>query len=571
MIDPDFSRPPKVPVLVLPTAHIPLPEDMPNEKLESVANRIVRETIETWENRVREGQEAMVESHRESLPKLSRAGLTYGEQSISAYLTSRLNEENRPLRRAATRALGQIATNDTAAVETVLDQLDDEDPSMRHEAAAALGEIGTFDQEIIERLTTGIENGPPEMRHGAAVALGRVASDEPEVVESLVDQLSDDKMMVRIAAAQTLSQIDVNKRSITEGLVELLNSHPFEDPVASRVAAEVLGWIDTGQPTVTDALVDRLKRKKELIHEEIADVFRAHNYVQMQEPFTPRAPTSSAEKRRKILYEWFTEHGWTELETFEKLEQMAKDEDPDVPDSVVVQIQEDNQTVRQAAAEALGRIGRKDPEVTEALVDCLEDEDFMVRSEAAEALSRIGAGSSAVNKALINCLDDRAYVRNAVVEALGRIGTDNSAVTEALIKRLSDENLKVRQASIKALGRISPDEPWATEALATKLRGGSQEERTLAAEALTRLGVQKPKAVRHLIDQVVRQNGTETRRAAEVLAGLPWYIVSEEYMGRTRADLSEESFSRIDWPAAIFVEEGEYAAVHWQALARLPE
>ena len=79
-----------------------------------------------------------------------------------------------------------------------------------------------------------------------------------------------------------------------------------------------------------------------------------------------------------------------------------------------------NWQVRQAAAEALGRIGSK--EAVPHLIEALKDEDWNVRFKAAEALGEIGSKEAAPH--LIEALkDENLNVRKAAAEALGEIGS----------------------------------------------------------------------------------------------------------------------------------------------------
>ena len=83
---------------------------------------------------------------------------------------------------------------------------------------------------------------------------------------------------------------------------------------------------------------------------------------------------------------------------------------------------DEDPSVRQSAAEVLGRIG---PEVVPGLLGLLRDADPDVRSSAAEALGRIGPEAREAVPALLGLLRDAdPDVRSSAAEALGRIGPE---------------------------------------------------------------------------------------------------------------------------------------------------
>ena len=110
-----------------------------------------------------------------------------------------------------------------------------------------------------------------------------------------------------------------------------------------------------------------------------------------------------------------------------------------------------DQTVRQAAAEALGEI--HDTQAVKPLVVALKDSDEMVRTSVAHALGEI-ASPQALD-ALIGVLEDaETRPRQTAVEALGKI-RDTRAV-EPLIAALMTSDKAVLDTAIDALGKIGP-------------------------------------------------------------------------------------------------------------------
>lgn len=137
--------------------------------------------------------------------------------------------------------------------------------------------------------------------------------------------------------------------------------------------------------------------------------------------------------------------------------------------------------VRDAAAVALGRLGRED--TIAPFLASLEDSDNEVR---AYALGRLGlAGRGGRESMLRFAVDASTAVRAEAVLALGAY--NDAAACEAAAAALKDKSGRVRLAAVKALAR--QDAPDSTLALKALLDGAPPPEPALrAAEALLRRG-----------------------------------------------------------------------------------
>jgi HEAT repeat protein len=193
--------------------------------------------------------------------------------------------------------------------------------------------------------------------------------------------------------------------------------------------------------------------------------------------------------------------------------------------------------LRQVTAVALGQIG--DARAVEALVDALKDKERNVREAAAEALVRIGAPAI---PSLIAAAQDPA-VRGDVVKALGQIG---APAVEPLIAALKDGDESVRDAAAVVLGQagdpraVEPliatfkEEHWsyvrddlpaaqalgqigapAVEPLIAALKHEDWRMRQAAAKALKHIG--DPRAVEPLIAALKDEDARMRQAAAEAL------------------------------------------------------
>jgi HEAT repeat protein len=169
-----------------------------------------------------------------------------------------------------------------------------------------------------------------------------------------------------------------------------------------------------------------------------------------------------------------------------------------------------DEDVLRVAAEALGKIG--DPQAVPALMEALKDRDGDVRRAAAGALGSIG--DRQILPALLNALkDEKWWVREAVAEALGKIGVP---AIPALLKALKDRDGDVRRAAAKALGEIG--DPQAVPALLEALKNEEWWVREAAAEALGKIG--DPQAILALLETLKDSDWLVCWAAAEALGSI---------------------------------------------------
>jgi len=132
-----------------------------------------------------------------------------------------------------------------------------------------------------------------------------------------------------------------------------------------------------------------------------------------------------------------------------KTDQVSKWEEDGEVDPLIAALKDENYDVREAATQALGRIGKP---AVEPLIVALRDEDWRTRCRAADALGEIG-DARAVQPLIAAALQDRnRRVQEDATQALGKIG--DVRTVELLITALKNENWDVREAAAVALGKI---------------------------------------------------------------------------------------------------------------------
>lgn len=282
----------------------------------------------------------------------------------------------------------------------------------------------------------------------------------------------------------TISQVDK-----TQNLIEQLQS--FNRNLREQ-AAEALGR--TGDDRAVRHLVAALKDDDSDVRQKVAEAldrlgWQAKNEAEQQLYFIAKKDWDKCLKMNPVM--------------MKELIRVMSDKDPQV---------------RRKATETLGRI--ENPAV-EPLVAALRDDNERVRDKAAEALIEIGG--IGVTQAFIVALTDRnPYTREKAADALGRIG--DSCATKLLVAALNDTNWKVREKAAEALGRIG--DSYAVEPLVAVLEDDDSDVRQKAAEALDKLGWQAgDEAEKRLYfiakknwDECLKLNGVTVKALTRVLS-----------------------------------------------------
>jgi HEAT repeat protein len=142
-------------------------------------------------------------------------------------LKDELKDENEGVRRAATKALGELG--DPQAVPALMEAIKVEDGGVRHAAAKALGKIGA---PAISALIQALQDENRRVRWAAAEALGQIG--DPQATPALIQALRDEDVEVRQAAAWALEKIG------PPAVPALIQALQDEDGWVRRAAAEAL-------------------------------------------------------------------------------------------------------------------------------------------------------------------------------------------------------------------------------------------------------------------------------------------------------------------------------------------
>lgn len=398
---------------------------------------------------------------------------------------------------------GEAAANaQPLQIPLITADLDAEDPAKRIAAAQNLGRLGVHAKRAIPALIETLEDPDVETRATAAWALEQIASRGDLVVPALARAMDDAEPRVRAAAAYAMGVFFLD----TELVVPVL-ARRFDDPdesVRGAIASSLSRMGAPAVPTLTEAI-------------EHGDM--------SQRLLSTRA-----------------------------LGAMGNGAKAAVP-LLAGLLQDPQPALREAAASALGHIGRDrdwpaglgyDHELTTMiparrpltgtarasyapllhglmlervvppLIDALADQEAKVRAAAASALGRMRHEAAEATRALIDAIEDAdSEVRRAVVNALGHVAADDPAALPPVAARLNDEDDQVRWSAARVLANYgAPAVPWLVEAMETE----TVAVRRLVVETLGDLG---PAAVtaRPALEAALGDPDAEVRDAAEWALG----------------------------------------------------
>jgi hypothetical protein len=140
---------------------------------------------------------------------------------------------------------------------------------------------------------------------------------------------------------------------------------------------------------------------------------------------------------------------------------------------------DENRTIREASAQALGSIGNP---AVEHLIESLGEGDWHIRMGSAIALRIIG-DLKGVEPLIRVIADENRFVRREAVKSLGRIG--DVRATDRLIAALQDRDIGVRIRAAAALGKIA--DPRALTPLTDALSDRNVEMHDAAVEAISKI------------------------------------------------------------------------------------
>jgi HEAT repeat protein len=281
-----------------------------------------------------------------------------GSDKVVGPLVIALKDPEPSVRVAAVESLSQV--RDSRTIEAIKACLSDTDPNVRCAAATALGVFGG--NSAISVLTQAVKDPHWSVRKASVVALGN--SKSPSAVSALVPMLKDPDHDVREAACAALAKIR-DRQAISGLIVALADS---QSPVR-HAAACALRDIDPEWERAGEA---------QRAIPELQTAFRDREY------WVRHAARDALQRIENAAA-----NGAPGFEPLDEKLNVAVD-------VLVLALKHSERDLRQAAAEALGRLGN--PQVANLLMPALTDADLWVRESVANALKQVGHAAPALTQ-----------------------------------------------------------------------------------------------------------------------------------------------------------------------------
>jgi HEAT repeat protein len=372
-------------------------------------------------------------------------------------LIAALKDENTDVRLVAAERLGGQGPDGVRRAEALVEVLDTLHLGVRREAAESLCSIGPDSGPVLIRA---LADPRPRVRAGAALALGELVHKDSRrrspgevsaAVPLLLGLLSDKDPEVRRNAALTLGVL--GRAQIEKTVPRLSAALRDEDGDVRAAAVEALaslcrrGTSGMALPeivsTLWGALNDTNPKVRRAALSAVVELDERNQATAAACLHALRDEDAQVRGRAGNHLAWLAT--WTPLEprtTVPNLEAALEDRRADV---------------RQAAAEALGNMGRKATQAVPTLIRTLGDRDRFVRWTAAVALWEIDRRTRDTLPLLIAALHDDNWVRREeTARVLGEMGPAARQAVPALLDARTDEEDRVRSAAEQALARIAP-------------------------------------------------------------------------------------------------------------------
>ena len=432
-------------------------------------------------------------------------GLAFAQTTIDvdlvvAELVRLLKEDALDVRQAAIVALGNIGSYAEKGVPKLIEAL--ADWTLRELAIDAIAKIGV---PAVPHLVGALDSGVGDY---AVEALGRIGLP---ALPYLIQALDHGYSGVRVRAAAALGQIGPEAKDAIPKLVEILLKDQEECSVRIA-AARALGEIKAESPDAISALITARRNTNTWCR-----------YRNEREQLA-KATLKSLSQIGQAAVPWIVDAVRDERDPSVRVDlilvlgeiEEIGEEGHDINETAnwLMGIVRQYPNMRASAAKGLGSIGPKAPkalpEICETLCDLLRDTDSSVRQAAAEALVKIGQAS-------IDCLtrslrSPYGHVRERAAWVLGELGPSASETFPQLKELLRDGDPAVRKAAINALGNFGPLASEVVPDLIEALADGQLW--TPAVEALAKIGVP---AIPHLIQALDNENRGVRAGAAEAL------------------------------------------------------
>ena len=371
-------------------------------------------------------------------------------------------------------------------IQSLIEATEHSGPSIPPAAIKALGSVAAADPlkapTIIPKLIEVAEDQSElwGARSAAFAALAQLASTlSPEVVQNIIqilkDAANDRDALVQKHAIETLTQVASDLPQETLGIIPgLVKATKDKNPSVLTTAIKALVAVVSALPQEASGAIPTLI---EVIqdHPRLRRVLKV--IIQDQDENVRAAAT----------------------EALGKIASNAPEEAPNIIQCLLIAAQDQDESIRAAAIKALGEMDpsvlQKIPEIIQHLLIATKDQEGSVRAAAIKALGKMNPDTFPEATSIIPALIEaakkgKAYDRQAAIQALAKIApaalSKATEVIPALIAAAQDQDKGVREVTIEALGKVTPTAPGEAPNIIPILIAAAQDQYKGAHEAATR-------------------------------------------------------------------------------------
>lgn len=454
-------------------------------------------------------------------------------------LQTELKAESSFARQLAAEILGTMGSIARPAVPDLVPLMSDASQGVRLSTAKALGQIGVGSEEVIEALVKGLADDEKNVRDESEKAIQNVASELGASRSSVVSLLDNPKSMAH--AARLLWYFDADVDLVLPHLMEALAGEDSSDRAALVAALADMG--PAAQPAVS--LLTRY-------------LDPASDDADFQEAIASALGKIGGDEALTALENLIRRSRGRPQVVAAEATLLLRQLSPAGLDALNAALVGSDENLTLRATQALAEAGDNQASGTvRGLLSALKHANPTIREWAADSLGKRGLSAEEAIPALAASLDDStANVRQWSAYALQMLAPSDPSVAEKLVAMLNDEVANVRKDAARALGAIAL--PIAVGALTAALDDTESSVREAAALALGQLPEVNDAALVKLESLLDDPFGGVVYEAANTLVRLAPERLRKQVEDRLAKGIGVAATWR-EWLAASHMAEGNWA------------
>lgn len=388
------------------------------------------------------------------------------------------------------------------------------DPQLntRRVAAAAIGKLGQRAKSVTPQLVPLLQDKDKDTRTIVAIALGWVGRDLPAVLPALIRLYNGEaESSVRAAVIEAIARFDVSRPGVLlalgvatrdadasnrrEAMLYVSDKGKAALPVLHAVklglkdeessvrgpACEAIINMGPGAQSATPLLLPLLKDKERSVRALAAEAISA---VRAPAKDVVPALTEALGRRDEDL----------QVEAALALKNYGAEAKSALP--ALIKLLSGGRFPKQAAAMALGAMGKAAMPAKDKLTALIMDGDEALRYSSAKALEQIAPGASCLKPLMNRALDsnETERVRMACLQAAKSNGQADKDLIVVWIKLLDSDDGQTRLSAVSRLGEWGEQAKTAVPALTKALKDPRKEVQKAAREAIKAIAPPKKKA-----------------------------------------------------------------------------